>query len=300
MAGKVYFGNTNFQTFITAPLTGMTAASSGYSATTDLLNGRSFVKRSNGAARKFSASWLGSMNNSDLTNNLQTIKDFADGVYGTGSVYWLDPYAMAQNVLPPHWAAPGLAAKDWPALNSITPTFTTLSGTSNVYANNFPQTYATYTGASGAVNRNLDIIIPSGYYFHFGWHATASGLNALSNPGYYITKYSRATNLAVTSGGFPDFPSSLLAGGTTRTNYVIDGNTYSRVRITFAVPSSNTTSVVGAIAQILPTNTPTTGAFIPGKGTTALQFASPLEIEYYSSAVNSGQIGLSTTFVEVD
>jgi len=300
MAGKVYFGNTNFQTWITAPQTGMIASSSGFAATTDLLNGRSFVKRSNGAARKFSASWLGSMNGTDLTSNLQTIKDFSDGMYGTGNVYWLDPYAISQNVLPPHWAAPGLASRDWPTLSSVTPTFTTLSGTSNVYANNFPQTYATYIGVGTSTSKSIDIIIPSGYYLHFGWHATVSGVSAISAPGYYVRKYSRATNLEVTSGGFPDFPLSLLAGGTTRTNWVIDGTTYSRVRITFGASSVATTSVVGAIAQILPTATPTTGAFIPGKGTSALQFASPLEIEYYSSAINNGQIGLSTTFVEVD
>jgi hypothetical protein len=239
------------------------------------------------------------MNSTVLADSLNTIKDFADGVYGTGPVCWLDPYAIDKNLLPPHWAAPGLG-KEWPALNSIAPTITTLAGTSNVYANNFPQSYATYVGAAGGVNRYVEIIIPPGYHFHFGWHATAAGVNAFSAPGYYVRKYSRATNLEVTSGGFPDFPVSLLAGGTTRTNYVIDGNTYNRVRITFTVPASGTTSVVGAIAQILPTATPTTGAFITGRGTSALQFASPVEIEYYSSAINNGQIGLSTTLVEVD
>jgi hypothetical protein len=298
MAGKIYFGNTNFQTFITAPLSGMTATSSGYSATTELLNGRAFVKRSNGASRKFSASWLGSMNGTDLTNNLQTIKDFADGMYGTGPVYWLDPYAIDKNILPPHFAAPGLTAKDWPALSSAATTFTTLSGTSNVYANNFPLTYATYVGAGSSTGKSIDIIIPPGYSFHFGWHATTAGISAFTAPGYYVTKFLRTTNQA--AAGFPEFPLSMLAGGTTRTNLVVDGNTYSRVKLIFNATSSATTSVVGAIAQILPTATPTTGAFIPGKGTSALQFAGPVEIEYYSSAVNSGQIGLSTTFVEVD
>jgi hypothetical protein len=105
----------------------------------------------------------------------------------------------------------------------------------------------------------------------------------------------------VLSGGLPDFPLSLLAGGTTRTNYSINGDTYSRVVITFAGGNIGaSSSIVGAIAQIIPSATATTGAYIPGKGTSALQFASPLEIEYYSSAINSGQIGLSTTFVEVD
>lgn len=299
MAGKVYFGNTNFQTWIDAPLSGLKASSSGYSSTTNLLNGRSFVKRSNGASRTFSPSWLGPLNAPSLSDSLQTIKDFADGVYGTGKVYWLDPYAMEQNILPPHWAAPGLTGRDWPTLNSTTPTITTLAGTSNVYANNFPQAYATYTGATGATNRSISVIIPPGYSLHFGWHTTTAGITAFSNPGYYITKYFRTTNLPVA--GFPDFPTSMLAGGTTRTNLVIDGNTYSRVDIVFSVGNTGvSTSIVGAIAQILPSSTPTTGAFIPGKGTSALQFASPVEIEYYSSNINNGQIGLSTTLVEVD
>lgn len=301
MAGKVYFGNSNFQTWIEAPLSGLKAGSSGYSATTNLLNGRSFVKRSQGASRTFSASWVGPMNSTVLADSLHTIKDFADGVYGTGKVYWLDPYAIDKNLLPPHWAAPGLTGRDWPTLNTTTPVITTLAGTSNVYANNFPQAYATYTGVTGASNRTIELIIPPGYSFHFGWHTTVAGVTAFSNPGYYIRKYSRATNLEVTSGGFPDFPASMLAGGTTRTNYVLDGNTFSRVVITFAVGSNNvSTGIVGAIAQILPTSTPTTGPFIQGRGTSALQFSSPVEIDYYSSNINSGQIGLSTTFVEVD
>lgn len=297
MAGKVYFGNTNFQTFIEAPLSGLKASSSGYSSTTNLLNGRSFVKRSSGATRTFSPSWVGPMNSTVLADSLNTIKNFADGVYGTGPVYWLDPYAIETNLLPPHWAAPGLG-KEWPALNSITPTITTLAGTSNVYANDFPQSYATYVGSASSTARSIDIIIPPGYHFHFGWHATASGISALTAPGYYVTKYLRTTNQAVA--GFPEFPLSMTAGGTTRTNLVIDGATHSRVRITFTASSSATTSVVGAIAQILPTATPTTGKFITGRGTSALQFASPVEIEYYSSAINNGQIGLSTTLVEVD
>jgi hypothetical protein len=298
MAGKVYFGNTNFQTFIEAPLSGLKAGSSGYSATTNLLNGRAFVKRSQGATRTFSPSWVGPMNSTVLADSLNTIKDFADGVYGTGSVYWLDPYAIDKNILPPHFAAPGLTSKDWPALSSAATTFTTLSGTSNVYANNFPLTYATYVGAGSSTGKSIDIIIPPGYSFHFGWHATAAGISAFTAPGYYVTKFLRTTNQAVA--GFPDFPLSMLAGGTTRTNLVVDGNTYSRVRVTFSATSVATTSVVGAIAQILPSATPTTGGFITGRGTSALQFASPVEIEYYSSAINNGQIGLSTTFVEVD
>jgi hypothetical protein len=54
------------------------------------------------------------------------------------------------------------------------------------------------------------------------------------------------------------------------------------------------------IAQLLPTGTtPSTGSFLSGRGTTGVQFANFPEIEYYSSSVNEGQIGMSVTLAEV-
>jgi len=54
------------------------------------------------------------------------------------------------------------------------------------------------------------------------------------------------------------------------------------------------------IAQVLPENASvTSGGFISGRGTTGLEFSSFPQIEYYSSAVNSGQIGLSVSMAEV-
>ena len=98
-------------------------------------------------------------------------------------------------------------------------------------------------------------------------------------------------------------PASLLQGGTTRTNQTFDGATTSRVEIYLANGSASASSVIisAIMAQVLPTGTSVaSGGFIDGKGTTALQFNSPLNIEYYSSNVNEGQIGLSASFVEVD
>ena len=43
---------------------------------------------------------------------------------------------------------------------------------------------------------------------------------------------------------------------------------------------------------------PSIGNFVPGKGTTGLQFASFPQIEYYSANINNGQIGMSATFAE--
>ena len=121
MAGQVYFGNTNYQTFIPSPQTGMEAGAEGYVSEVPFLNGRAFVKRSRASHRVFNPSWLGSVNNPTLANGLQVIKNFQDGVYGDGPFYWTDPYASEQNILPPHFAMPALTEKDWPSHFKATP-----------------------------------------------------------------------------------------------------------------------------------------------------------------------------------
>jgi len=165
MAGSIYFGNTNYQTWIEAPQTGMKASAVGWSSEQQLLNGRAFIRRSQASHRRFEASWLGSLNTTDLTQSLNTIKNFADGVYGTGPYYFLDPYAISENVLPPHWAMPALAENDWPDMASdLTPTF---SAATYPLTNNYPAKSAIYTTSGAyAATRRLVIPIPTGYTLH--------------------------------------------------------------------------------------------------------------------------------------
>lgn len=289
MSGKVYFGNADKQTWIVAPKSGLRAASTGSNITTQLLNGRKFVKRSRASSRDFDASWFGSMNDTTMSNSLHTIKDFADGIYGTSNYYWLDPFAMSSNILPPHWAAPMLAETDWPKLD----TSLSVAFTAGSYANSYPSKYAAYTTTGAYTStRKLTIIIPQGYTFHFGWHSTSAGITS----GVQITRYNRSTGATSNIA-----PTSLLAGGTTRTNTTVDGTTYSKVEIMLNTASAATVNIVGMIGQILYNgSTPATGGFITGRGTTALQFSSGVDIEYYTSAIQDGQIGLSVMLTEVD
>jgi len=295
MAGKVYFGNANKQTWIVAPQSGLKVSSEGFSSTSALLNGRKFVKRSQGSSKSLSASWLGSMNDNDITNSLHTIKDFADGIYGTGPCYWLDPFAIATNLMPSHWAAPMLGETDWPKLvGNITPTFTAAT-----YANSYPYKYASYALTGSYVgDRKITIIIPSGYTLNFGWHSTSAGIAASSAAGVRIKRYNRSTGATTDVN-----PVSLLAGTTTRTNTTVDGTTYSKVEIYLAngSASASTAAVVAIIAQVLLNGASVaTGGFITGRGTTALQFSGAVDIDYYSSAIRDGHIGLAANFVEVD
>lgn len=290
MAGKVYFGNKTKQTWIKAPQSGMKASSIGYSSESLLLSGRSVVRRSKGSHRKFDASWLGSLNTSDTEQSLQTIKNFHDGIYGDGPFYWLDPFAKDQNVLPEHWAAPMLAEKDWPKLSyDITPAFTTLA-----VANDYPVKYATYTTAGAYESpEKLVVIIPEGYKFHFGWH----GPSGSSASGMRVVPYLRSTGSADTALN----PAMLTAGGTKRTNLSVNGNTYSYVEIFLATDDAADVEITAMIARVLPdTDTVPNGGFVPGKGTTQLEFAAAPTFDYYTSSINDGQIGMSASWVETE
>lgn len=291
MAGKVYFGNKTKQTWIKAPQSGMKASSIGYATESQLLSGRTVVRRSKGSHRKFDASWLGSLNTSDTELSLQTIKNFHDGIYGDGPFYWLDPFAKDQNILPEHWAAPMLAEKDWPQLSyDITPTFTTLD-----VANDYPIKYALYsTSGEYASPEKLVIIIPEGYKFHFGWHGPA-GVG--SSTGIRVLPYLRETGVADTEIN----PAKLTAGSAKRTNISVNGNAYSYVEIFLATDEALDVAITAMIARVIPdSESVPNGVFIAGKGTTQLEFANAPTFDYYTSSINDGQIGMSVSWVETE
>lgn len=287
--GKVYFGNTTKQTWIKAPSTGLRADSKSWSKEAQLLNGRAFVRRSKASHRRFDMSWLGEMNDSDIEQSLQTIKDFYDGVYGEGPFYWLDPYAVDSNILPPHWASPSMAEVHWPSLvPGLTQTFVP-----ETVARNFSGKYVEFDTANNYEStEKLTVIIPKNYGLNFGWHGPADG----SSSGIRIVPYLRTDGTAATALN----PAKLTAGGLVRTNTKILGDTYSHVEIFVATTTASTVKITNMIAQILPeAQTPATGDFITGRGTTAVEFAAAPQMEYYSSAIGNGRIGMSATLIEV-
>lgn len=286
---SIYFGNATKQTWIKAPKTGMKGSAPNWSAQGTLLSGRGYLKRSAASHRRFEMSWLGSMNEPDIERSLQTIKDYYDGLYGDGPFFWNDPYATTSNILPPNWAAPMLTQADWSELaTGLTPTYTTAT-----VANNYPSKYATFTTSGAYASENkLTLIIPTGHRLHFGWHGISTG----STTGVRIVPYKRSDGTADTALN----PVKITAGGSVRTNTQVNGATYSRVEIFIASSATATINITGMIAQILPEGVSVAaGGFISGRGNTGIEFASPVDIEYYSSAINNGQIGMSATFIEV-
>lgn len=288
MASVVYFGTKDKQAWIKSPSSGMKAGNSTWASKTQLLSGRAFVRRSKASHRTFAAEWFGELN-APNEQSLQTIKNFADGLYGNGPYYFIDPFAAAQNVLPPHWAAPMLTENDWPKLApGLVQTFTSAPST-----NDFPIKYASFAALDVYESTNkLTLIIPEGYQLHFGWH----GPSASASAGVRIVPYLRLDGTADTAID----PARIDVGGTTRTNTTVDGDTYSYVEIFLATDLEQSIDITGMIAQILPATTSVAaGGFIAGKGTTGLEFESAPDIEYYTSAIGNGQVGMSVNWTEV-
>lgn len=291
MASTVYFGNKSKQQWIKAPASGMKASIAGYVSETQLLNGSATLRRSRASHRKFSASWNGSLNTDITAENLHIIKDYADGIYGDGPFYWLDPFAVSENILPPHWAAPMLAEKDWQDLSgdALTPTYS-----SAVSVNGYPSKFVEYTTTDDFVSSNkLTVIIPPDYALNFGWH----GPSTSDNLAIRIVPYKRTDGTADVEIN----PARIDVTSTTRTNAKVKGDTYSYVEIFLATTDASTVQISGMVAQILPeAASVSTGGFISGRGTTGLEFATFPQIDLYSSAINDGWVAMSVDWVEVE
>jgi hypothetical protein len=103
----MWFGTRSYMVEVTDPQMNPDYESVGWGESTQYLNGGLGVSQSVAAHQEFFLSWA-AMSRAEV----RKITDFADGVYGTGLIYWLDPVAADQNVLPQQWATPSIGAYD--------------------------------------------------------------------------------------------------------------------------------------------------------------------------------------------
>jgi hypothetical protein len=300
MAGKVYFGNDEKQSWIVAPQSNMQAGSKGYVFEQQLLSGSTFIKRSDASHRRFEMSWLGSLNSPDLQDGLQLIKEFSDGLYGTSKMFWNDPYALKTNLFSPAWAAPFMSiGSDWEAICpddvGVTKQTVTTASISSLVGNNtknYPANSAKFL-APGNPNLESDkftFYVPPGYTLWLGLHGHHGNTGAAFGRAY--KNKVAATPTAITPLGVDT---------STRVNTAFSSTVADKVEFYIAKIASSPCEfhISGLIAQLLPTGqSPGTGDFLSGRGTTGLEFATFPQIEYYSANINNGQIGMSVAFTE--
>ena len=298
---SVYFGNDIHQAWIKAPQTGLKAINQGWSSETQLLNGRTHIRRSEASHRRFTMNWIGPMN--DVENSLHIVRDFANGLYGDGPFFWNDPYATTSNLFDPTWASPALTidsniAGICPDGVGVTKTKILTSSEEGVTAlGNNTQDYPAYTakfvapGSPTLESNKFTFYIPEGYTLWLGMHGSHGTAGAASYKPYKNGTAGTVANMT-----------PLTVTSTSRVNTPISSSTADKVEVYLRkITSGSCTFYVNAfVAQLLKTGvSPTPGKFVSGRGTTGLEFASLPEIEYYSANINNGQIGMSVTMAEI-
>lgn len=221
---------------------------------------------------------------------VRQLTDYADGVYGKvggrpGEVllYFIDPLAADQNVLPQSWATPSLAGYDAvPFAGEDRPV---LSANATL-TQGYPVEKATYTLASDTVLRSIFIPIPPGFSAWVGIHGDAGAQDRVK-----VTPFTGST------AGTVVHPTILSVSTTTRVNTEITGT---GLELSLDKTTPGACPLVGLIVQILPTGaTPSTGGFISGQGHAGCRFDGyPSRVPYIADGDDS-LVQVSVKLVEV-
>jgi len=251
---------------VTIPMSDLpfSVSDSGYGETMSFENGGSAAVVSPAFSKRYDFSY--SVEDAALLSQVRRLRQ---GSYGTGLIYFSDPGTYHRNVLPAHWAEPGLLEQDWPDIYDTAPT-----GYANVSTNSYDQplrkaTWAITQAANAAptnTNSMCVIAIPPSYTLWVGVSGVATG-----------TAVARLTGYNIAAGSSSGSALTLLTDtSSTRLNASLAGSSYDYAILDFRRTSSaaSTLTVTSALAQIWPTGvTPTlTGNHLPGEGHSGVRF----------------------------
>jgi len=289
MSLNMWFGTLEKMQYIPCALSELSVGDNGYSERLDYVNGGAGVVRSYASARQFDFTWSGT------PTEINPIRHYQQGVYGTAPYYTVDPMTWHYNMLTPNWASPRLLeVGDWPNFGGLTPTFADTP--SNAYSQ--PARTATWSVTSTIntpAGKTLILPIPPDKTLHVGFSGSATGTAVIQ------------VIPVNTDGTFAVAQNFTLLSNTasTRLNTTFNGATFRAVKIYVARTSTvtSTISLTSGMAQLWDTGvSPTlTGNHIPGDGYGGLDFTSGIQESWYQAAgVGLERKGASVTMVEVE
>jgi hypothetical protein len=281
MSEKMWFGNRNYMQWVECPQSGADYGSNGAGQGMNYLNGGAFRRSTFSAAKTFKLTWA-------LTarDNIRPITDYLEGVYGTGAIYWSDPFNMSYNVLAQSMATPMLGGYDGVVLNGklarpqIVPTSANILG--------YPVESAIYTNAAATDAPLYHFVpIPPGYTAWVGMHGAAGTGGTVSV---------RTTNKTAFATGTALTPLSVT--NPVRFNYSVDaGPTVDGIEVYLS--GTGTVTLSGLMVQVLPTGqTPVDGNFISGQGHSGCSWNERPTVNAYNAALDL--VGLTANFIETE
>lgn len=159
---SMWFGTRGYMQWVPCPLVDSDMSKVGWQSQAQYLNGGTRVRSSVTAHKEYNLAW-----GLQERDNIRTITDYADGVYGDELVYFVDPFAADKNLLPQYWAAPALGIEDAPVLSGVAkPSIVETDSNTNKY----PRYSAIYFIEPTDSKKSIYIPIPPGYTAWVGFH----------------------------------------------------------------------------------------------------------------------------------
>jgi hypothetical protein len=275
MDRQMYFGTKELMSFVPAPTVDYDASRVGWvGGVQQFLNGFAWNKRSVTTHKTYNFTW------SNLSRDqIRLIRDYADGIYGTGAIYFLDPFAMDRNLLPQHWATPRLVEEDGPVLTGQQREDFVMYPTAMPNQLGYPQVAPYYnwdstTWPAVALRPSVYIPLPEGYTLWFGAHGvvTAAATSALT----ILPDSGTVTQIQI-----------LDVTNNQRFSNSWDSTTTTGITINFGAVATSSAAISGMMVQVLPTGvTPATGGFISGQGNGGVSFVQSPQLQEYSAALD--------------
>lgn len=284
MPSQVWFGTKGLEQWIPCPSVDVPATKQGYGESKAFLGGGAFVRRSKVAAKRYTMSWV-----QKSRDTLAPIQDYADGVYGNGFIYYLDPFAMDRNVLPSYVAQPAQNYYDGPfVVDGVRPALLTDASMTNGY----PVESAVYTISPGSKCPSLYVPIPPGHTLAIGAH----GQSLTGNAGISVTPQVSSTGTGTATTFAPTSLTSPRFGYTFSASAGMVGVNISLV----SYVANSQLQLYGIIAQIRPDGQAfPDGGFISGQGSSGMQFL-PGSPTYSQYSIALDRVGMSADLVETE
>ena len=278
MADCFYIGTRRRLFELRAPSVSLPSSKQSWSRELNYLNGGASVRQSVAAHKRYTMTW-----NVLATDEARILLDLADGVYGTGPIYWHDPLNANRNLLPQQFASPFQGLYDGLPLNGNGRGTRVATPTNSL---DMPSFSIEYTLTPGFTPKNTWVPIPPG---HTAW------------VGAYGQDVDGGTVVATPTIG----PTQL---GTPVTLSLLDVTNPARFTNSFAASAGNNGVLVslGGTGRVVVTammvqvlrdgHTPETGGFISGQGHSGVSFSNQPQYTPYSAAYD--RVGVVAEFTE--
>lgn len=286
---RMWFGTLDWMQWVDVPLSGANVSPSAWGADGTLLGGGGYAINSTGSHKRFVFEWR----RSSARRMAQLIKDYRDGAFGRGLIYFIDPLTYDTNVLPARWANPSMTYGDEAAtlVYNVEPT---IAPTSNFKANGVPSQTVTYDLAGVPIGYrgeedSLFIPIPEGYQLHLGAIYTRTGTGVIA--------YAPVSETGVTGASVTVTQTAVAAANLTP--QTISGVYGIRLYIGRTTNVASTVAVTAMIARMSKIGSP---AILPekwtgGQGHSGCEFQGvPTYVN--NTGTNGGQVSFATTLIE--